>query len=75
MTEYNVTWCAQIAYQDEDIEVCIRLDESGELITNSTCGAKALGVQDFLSMPSKGAVRLLAPDLAQVHPTLHKKQS
>ena len=52
-TPENVTWCVQIAYFEENVEVCVRPGPApAVVITNVSCEAELVGLANYLSFPS-----------------------
>ena len=53
ITPENVTWCVQIAYLEENVEICVRPGPDLALvITNVSCEAELVGLANYLSFPT-----------------------
>ena len=53
ITSGSITWCVQIAYLEENVEVCVRPGPDLAVdITYISCEAELLGLANYLSFPS-----------------------
>ncbi|CAI8041695.1 Fibroblast growth factor receptor 3 [Geodia barretti] len=48
----NVKWCVRIADANRTIETCISVDDDEELLVESTCDARSLGLDAYITLPT-----------------------
>ena len=62
LSRENVKWCVRLADVNKTIETCISLDDNKNLVFESTCDARSLALETYITLPSvSGCCRLMLP--------------
>ena len=55
----NVKWCVRVADANRTIETCISVDDDEELLVESTCDARSLDLDAYITLPTVSYLQLM----------------